>query len=202
MKARLAAFVGGSAATECACGIPDEAFDRLVRDHQRRIHRILLALVRDADAADTLTQECFLRAFDRRTSFRGEADVGTWLVRIAVNLARDHMRSRRLTFWRRIRRNGNPDEATSLAARVADPDPSPDRLAIAREQLAAVQVAVDRLPERQRACFLLRFVEGMTLEEIARAMQLEVNTVKVHLARGVSAVRRRLAGQEEPCEDI
>ena len=202
MRARLAALAGGSAATECACGIPDEAFDQIVREHQRRIHRILLALIRDADAADTLTQECFLRAFDRRASFRGEAGIGTWLVRIALNLARDHLRSRRLAFWRRILRNGHADAAASLASRVADPGPSPDRLVIARERLAAVRVAVDRLPQRQRACFFLRFIEGMTPEEIARAMQLEVNTVKVHLARGVGAVRRHFAGQERSCEDI
>lgn len=202
MKARLAALAGGSAATEYAGGIPGEAFDEIVRAHQRRIHRILLAMIRDADVADTLTQECFLRAFDRRASFRGEAHVGTWLVRIALNLARDHLRSRRLAFWRRILRNGKSDGVATLAERVADPGPAPDRQVLARERLAAVQAAVDRLPPRQRACFLLRFVEGMTLEEVAGAMGLEVNTVKVHLARGIGAMRRCLAEQDGPCQDI
>ena len=73
---------------------------------------------------------------------------------------------------------------------------------MARERLAAVQAVVDRLSHRQRACFVLRFVEAMTLEEIAQALQLEVGTVKAHLARAVGAVRRQLTEREGPCEDI
>jgi RNA polymerase sigma-70 factor (ECF subfamily) len=183
-------------------GISTEAFDHIVLEHQRRIHRILLALVRDADAADILTQECFLRAFEQRAGFRGEASVGTWLVRIALNLARDHARSRRVAFWRHLLGNGRPDDATTVAPWVPDPGPPPDRMAIARERLAAVEVVVDRLPHRQRACFLLRFVEGMALEEIAQTMHLKVGTVKTHLARGLGAVRRHLAEWEGSCEDI
>jgi RNA polymerase sigma-70 factor, ECF subfamily len=202
VKTEPAVLAEGSAAIERVRGIPGEAFDRIVREHQRRIHRILLVLVRNADTADTLTQDCFLRAFEKRATFRRDADVGTWLVRIAINLAHDHTRNRRLAFWCRILRNARPDEAAGLAGRVVDPGPAPDRQLIAWERLVAVQAAVDRLPLRQRACFLLRFVEGMTLEEVAEAMQLEVNTVKVHLAWGIGAVRRRLAEQEEPCEDI
>lgn len=69
-------------------------FTPLVQSHQQRIYRVLLGMVRDTDAAQTLTQECFLKAYQKRTSFRGEASVGVWLLRIAVNLARDHRRSR------------------------------------------------------------------------------------------------------------
>jgi len=183
-------------------GISPDAFDQVVRAHQRRIHRILLASVRDTDAADTLTQEVFFRAFEKRASFRGDASIGTWLVRIALNLARDHRRSRRLTFWRRLWRNGQPGDVTGAASRVPDPEPSAERKIMARERLTAVQAVVDRLSHRQRACFLLRFVEAMTVEEIAETLQLEVGTVKTHLARAVGAVRAQLAEREGPCEDI
>jgi RNA polymerase sigma-70 factor (ECF subfamily) len=203
MEARLAACAMQSTPTKSIAGISSGAFDRIVLEHQQRIHRLLFALVRDADAADTLTQEVFLRAFEKRATFRGEASVGTWLVRIALNLARDHMRSRRMTFWRHLMRSGRPSEATTtVAAWVPDPGPPPDRMVIARERLAAVQAALDRLSHRQRACFLLRFVEAMTLEQIAQAMHLKVGTVKAHLARGVGAVRRHLAEWEGSCEDI
>src|SRR4030042_1134425 len=95
MEARRVASITQDAPTKSVGGIPLEGFDHIVVTHQRRIHRILLALLRDADAADTLTQEVFFRAFAKRSSFRGDASVGTWLVRIALNLARDHRRCRR-----------------------------------------------------------------------------------------------------------
>jgi RNA polymerase sigma-70 factor (ECF subfamily) len=178
------------------------AFNDLVREHQRRIYRILLTLVRDMDAAETLTQECFLRAYAKRGDFRGEASVGTWLVRIAINLARDHAKSRRLAFWRLLTRDGRSGDPLAIALHLSDPEPLPDRVFIARERLAAVWAKVAGLPRRQRTCFLLRFVEGMPLEMIARAMELEVGTVKSHLARAVGAVRRHLKEREGPCEDI
>ena len=70
-------------------------FTPLVRSHQRRIYRALLGMVRDPDAAETLTQECFLKAYQRRASFRGEASVGVWLLKIAVTPRACHSGSSR-----------------------------------------------------------------------------------------------------------
>ena len=198
MDAKPVARATKYAPTDVVRGIPLETFDQLVVTHQRRIHRILLTLLRDGDAADTLTQEVFLRAFQKRTDFRGEARVGTWLVRIALNLAKDHRRNRRLAFWRRLVRNDQSRDGTDVAPWVRDPAPSAERTIVAREQLAAIQVAVDRLSHRQRTCFALRFVEAMTIEEIAETLQLEIGTVKAHLSRAVSTLRRRLAEREGP----
>jgi RNA polymerase sigma-70 factor (ECF subfamily) len=198
MDAKPGARATKYAPTDAARGIPLEAFDQLVVTHQRRIHRILLTLLRDGDAADTLTQEVFLRAFQKRADFRGEARVGTWLVRIALNLAKDHRRNRRLAFWRRLLRHDQSRDGTDVALWVRDPAPSAERTIVAREQLAAIRVAVDRLSHRQRTCFVLRFVEAMTIEEIAEALQVEVGTVKAHLSRAVSTLRRRLAEREGP----
>jgi RNA polymerase sigma-70 factor (ECF subfamily) len=173
-------------------GVRAEDFEELVRLHQRRIYRVLLAIVRDPDAADTLTQECFLRAYEKRASFRGESSVGTWLVRIAVNLARDHTKNRRQTFWRRLFQWTRDDEPMAHAERVADAQASPERVLVARQEAAAVWSAVEELPSQQRAVFVMRFVEEMPLGEIARAMGLEVGTVKSHLHRAVSTVRKKL----------
>lgn len=178
-------------------GLRTEDFDALVRRNQRRIYRVLLALVGDPDAADTLTQECFLRAYEKRASYRGEASVETWLVHIAVNLARDHGKNRRRAFWQRLFAWTRDDEAMDHAARVADPQASPERALAAREEVAAVWSAVEELSPQQRAIFVLRFAEEMPLEEIAQAMQLEVGTVKSHLHRAVSGVRKRLATEAQ-----
>lgn len=178
------------------------AFDRLVQAEQRRIYRILLGLVRDPEAAETLTQECFLRAFERRHTYRGDAQVATWLVQIALNLARDHHRSQRAGFWRRIMGWGTGRDTPELLLRIADAGPAVDRAVMARQRLATVWAAVDGLAPRQRTCFLLRFVEGMTLDEIADAMGIEVGTVKVHLARAIGMVRRRVGAWEGQCDSI
>ncbi len=170
------------------------AFEDLVRTHQRQIYRILWLQLRDTDAAETLTQECFLRAYRKWADFRGDSSVGTWLIRIALNLARDHVRNRRLGFWRRIRW-ANPAATTEPV--VPDPDPSPERHLLARERLAAVWAQVDRLPVRQRTCFMLRYIEEMPIAAIAETLQVEVGTVKAHLARALGAVRQHMQEQEQ-----
>ena len=166
-------------------------FERLVPEHQQRIYRILLGLVRDPDTADNLTQECFVRAYQKRASFRGESSVGTWLVSIAINLARDHVRNRRMGFWRRLLA-GPVEEREEAFANASDRRSSAEQRLIAAQQLSEVWQVVDGLSARQREVFLLRFVEELALEEIAQATGMQVGTVKAHLSRAVSAVRSRV----------
>jgi RNA polymerase sigma-70 factor (ECF subfamily) len=176
-----------------------EEFDCLVRDHQARIQRVLWYELRDDEAAATLTQECFLKAYRARHEFRGESSVQTWLVRIALNLARDHQRNRRQGFWRRLM-GGNAEEAERATAMAEDGAPLADRRLLARERLERVMRAVETLSPQQQTVFRLRFVEEMTLEEIALAMDVEVGTVKSHLSRAVSALRfaeQSAAGRKE-----
>src|ERR1700758_3099767 len=103
-----------------AQNITAEEFDALVRRHQRRVHRLLLMLLRDPYEADNLTQECFLRAYQSMGSFRGECSLETWLLRIAANLVRDHVRNRRTSFWKRLLGFGDGDgDEHGWAQRVA-----------------------------------------------------------------------------------
>jgi RNA polymerase sigma-70 factor (ECF subfamily) len=166
-------------------------FDLLVRQHQRRVYRVLLGMVRDPDLADNLTQDCFVRAYEKRASFRGEASVGTWLVSIAINLARDHGRSRRAGFWRRLF-SAPAEEQEAALETVADLGASPERSLIARQELGRVWQLVEELPQRQREVFLLRFAEEMPLEEISLALGMQSGTVKAHLFRAVGTVRKRM----------
>jgi RNA polymerase sigma-70 factor (ECF subfamily) len=146
-------------------------------------------MVRDPDAAQTLTQECFLKAYQKRATFRGEASVGVWLLRIAVNLARDHRRSRLREFWNRLK--SSSEEVAELGQSLPDPQASPERVILGREEVAGVWAAVERLSAQQRAVFVLRFVEEMSLEEIAGATALKLGTVKSHLFRAVHMVRQQ-----------
>jgi RNA polymerase sigma-70 factor, ECF subfamily len=170
-----------------------EDFEAVVEAHRRRIYRLLLGMTGDPDAAETLTQDCFLRAYRARSSYRGDASVAAWLVGIAMNLARDYSRNRRVAFWKKLFHGDG--EATSLPARVADAHASPEQVLLAREELRTVWAAVATLSVKQRAVFLLRFVEQMSLEEIAQATGLKLATVKTHLFRAVGAVRRKTRGE-------
>jgi RNA polymerase sigma-70 factor, ECF subfamily len=167
----------------------EETFEDIVRLHQRRIYRILYLLLRDQDEADSLTQECFLRAYRYRAGFRGDAAIGTWLVRIAINLARDQLRSRRRDFWRGLLRGKENDSHLP-----ADRGRSQEEALMAGEQAKAVWRAADRLPLKQKAVFNLRFAEEMSIQEIAEVMRLREVTVRVHLSTAIQAVRRGLEG--------
>ena len=180
-----------------AASIAAESFDEIVRQHQRRIYRVIFLLVKDTDAADTLTQECFLRAYQKRASFRGECALATWLLRIAVNLVRDHGKNRRISFWRKL--VGLEDDLSDDAAppQYATPEPSPERILLAREALQAVWTTVASLSPQQQTIFLLRFAEEMSLAEIAEVLRLRVGTVKAQLFRATTKIRKTM--KEQSC---
>jgi RNA polymerase sigma-70 factor (ECF subfamily) len=154
----------------------------------------VLASLRDRDAAETLTQDCFMKAYRARAQFRGEASVKTWLMRIAVNLVRDYLSNARLKFWRRTQRSCvDPSVAEGW---LADRRSSPEAMANAKQKVAAIWSVVADLPQGQRTVFLLRFVEDMDILEIAAATGLKEGTVKIHLFRSLRSVRARLALKE------
>lgn len=161
-------------------------FDSVIRLHWPRVFRFVLASVRDRDVAQTLAQDCFFKAHQNRARFRGEASVQTWLMQIAVNLVRDHARSRKLQFWKRV------EPVDHAPAWLADGEIDPERKVLVKERVAEVWAAAAQLPERQRTVFLLRFVEDMELLEIAAVTGLKEGSVKIHLFRALRRVRERV----------
>jgi RNA polymerase sigma-70 factor (ECF subfamily) len=167
------------------CEIED--VERLVERHRPRVLRFIYASVRDMDVAETLTQDCFWKAHRARQTFRGDCSVQTWLLRIAVNLVRDHARRRRFRFWEKVRSAGGeaiPDRP--------DRSLSPEERLSVNEQVQAVWRATGTLSERQRTVFLLRFVEDLEIGEIALSTGLTVNAVNVNLFRAIRAIRKRI----------
>jgi RNA polymerase sigma-70 factor (ECF subfamily) len=167
-----------------------EDINTLCTTYRSRIYRYALLSLRDPDLAESVTQDCFLRAYKARGDFRGDCSVATWLTRIATNLIRDSTRSRKFQFWKTA--NSTAVEAGAIADRLSSPGLSPELSLVVREQLVKVWDAVAVLPDKQRSVFLLRFVDEMELPEIATAMGLRVGTVKSHLHRGLAAVRKAM----------
>ncbi len=165
-------------------------FDEVVRLYRPRIFRYLIATLRDRDLAESLTQDCFLKAWNARHQFRGDSSLMTWLTRIAVNLARDHARSQRMRFWQKAR--AEDIDPADIGDWLADERSSPEQSLLAREQAGTVWEAVKALSPNQRTVFLLRFVEEMELPQIAVATGMNENTVKSHLYRALRAVREKV----------
>jgi RNA polymerase sigma-70 factor (ECF subfamily) len=161
-------------------------FDAVVVLYWPRVFRFALASLRDRDAAQTVAQDCFLKAYRARDRFRGDASLLTWLLQITVNLVRDYGRSRRLQFWR-----GALKPETALGW-VPDGEIDPERRVLIKEQVETLWSATARLPERQRTVFLLRYVEELELLEIAAVTGLKEGAVKVHLYRALRRVREQV----------
>ena len=173
------------------------AFDFLVRERSPDIYALLYRLTEDVEEARDLTQETFLQAFRAVAHFRGDADLRTWLYRIAVNQARNRWR-----WWRRRRRNVTVSlDATDeqheqpLAAQLADEQSvNPEQAALARERERLLTQALRSLSRVYREVVVLRDVEGLSYEEVAATLEISVGTVKSRLSRGRTELRRRLEG--------
>jgi RNA polymerase sigma-70 factor (ECF subfamily) len=176
-----------------AVAAPEADFAEVARQYRPQVFRFLLASLRDADTAETLTQECLLKAHRNWAGFRGDSSVLTWLLRIAINLQKDHWRSRRLQFWKTT--SANSVDADDAAQWLPSGESSPEAQVLARDQVRLVWAAVKGLSERQRTVFMLRHVEEMEIQEIAHTVGLSEGTVKAHLSRAVARVRAELGGK-------
>jgi RNA polymerase sigma-70 factor (ECF subfamily) len=197
MRASIRVMAAGTALEAMTMATADEIaaqeFSRVVESHRPQIFRFLLASTRDVDLAETLTQECFLKAYRNWAGFRGESSAMTWLMRIAINLQKDHWRNRRMQFWRQARSSSvDLDEACEWLPSGAR---SAEQQMLARERVQQVWKAVKALSGRQQTVFLLRYVEDLELSEIARATGLSEGTIKAHLSRGLAKVRAELGGK-------
>jgi RNA polymerase sigma-70 factor (ECF subfamily) len=164
-----------------AAEIAADEFARVVAQHRPQIFRFLLASTRDVDLAETLTQECFLKAHRNWSSFRGDSSAMTWLMRIAINLQKDHWRNRRMRFWRSTQTHAvDLDEASEWLPSGAT---SAEQQMLAKEQVRHVWKAMEGLSERE-------------LSEIAEITGVSQGTVKAHLSRAVGRVRTELGRRQ------
>jgi RNA polymerase sigma-70 factor (ECF subfamily) len=165
----------------------------LDRAYRARLLRFVACSTGDQDLAETIVQDALLKAWNARESFRGDCNVYTWLAHIALNLVRDHQRTRKFQFWRTIQRAA-PD-LTELSFLVPSRESSPECQILAHERAQQVSAALESLSVNQRTIFLMRFIEEMELQEICQATGMQISTVKTHLHRAVKAVRSKLGGR-------
>jgi RNA polymerase sigma-70 factor (ECF subfamily) len=170
---------------QAAAASPFEDIATLHALYGERLFRFLMLTVRDRDLAQSLTQDTFLKAWRSRSAFRGDCGVYTWITHIALSLVRSHTRTGGFRFWKRA----TMIDAADLSASLPHNGRSAEAMLIAQQSLELVWRSVEQLSPRQRAIFLLRFVEELELDEIAQATGLPLSTVKTHLYRALDRVR-------------
>lgn len=162
----------------------------LLDRYQKRIRDICYRFVRDADDADDLVQEVFLKAFQSMKQFRHEADTATWLYRIAVNASLDFVRkSKRKKRFARLVGLGFPDEQPEIDV-PAPGDPHQDLEERERKEL--LEWALGQLPENQRIAVILSKYEQLPIKEIAAIMDVTPSAVDALLQRAKHGLRQRL----------
>jgi RNA polymerase sigma-70 factor, ECF subfamily len=161
-------------------------YELLMRRHNQRIYRAARAIVRDPAEAEDVMQDAYVRAYENLATFAGRATFATWLTKIAVHEA-----------LARVRRRGRFVDAEETMPTLASDGPDPEQRASERELGAALEAAIDTLPDGFRAVFVMRDVEGLSTAETADCLGINEETVKTRLHRARTALRARLLSRAQ-----
>jgi len=159
----------------------DKSFNELVLEYAPRIYGTVRGMVGTHETADDIVQETFLKAFRNRKSFRGEAEIGTWLIRIALNLV--YSRSRRKKLF-------SVTSIDEYSDKIATDNPLPEENIIEQERRAFVENALGELPTKQRAVFVLRMYEDKSFNEIASIMGTSESASRANFHQALSKLKK------------
>lgn len=167
------------------------AFDLLVNKYQRKLGRLLSRFIRDPSEVEDVTQEAFIKAYRALPGFRGESAFYTWLYRIGINTAKNHL----VAMGRRAPTSTELDveeaEVTEAGDQLRDLN-TPENQLMSKQVAETVNQSLQELPEELRTAITLREVEGLSYEEIAEVMQCPVGTVRSRIFRAREAVAVKL----------
>lgn len=166
------------------------AFDLLVLKYEHKIVNLVTRYVRDPEIALDISQEAFIKAYRALPRFRGDSAFYTWLYRIAVNTAKNHLAAQR----RRptdIELDMQDPEQYNLHAKLKDTD-TPEAVSLSQELQETLERAIQGLPEDLRTAIVLRELDGMSYEEIAQTMDCPVGTVRSRIFRARDAISKKV----------
>jgi RNA polymerase sigma-70 factor, ECF subfamily len=169
-----------AAVRACLAGDRD-AFDRIVRRHQRQVYQLCYRFVGSHEDASDLAQDVFIRAFRGLRGFKGDSAFTTWLYRIGVNVCLNRVGARRPVF-----------ASLRDAAHFDSRDERADAMLVRGERAARVRAAIARLPDRQRATLILRVYHELPHEQIAGILGSSVGAVKANFFHALANLRKRL----------
>ena len=162
------------------------AFERMMRQHNRRLFRVARSILRDDAEAEDAVQDGYIEAHRALGRFRGESRLSTWLTRIVVNQALARRRVRRSSIDAEADLDTVPDHGDD------DIPQTPETQAMRAELRRIIESSIDRLPETQRTVFILRAVEGLSVDETAAALSISAGNTKVRFLRARAQLREAL----------
>lgn len=170
-----------------------QAFALLVSKYQRKVIRLIARLVRDPVEVEDVAQEAFLKAYRALPQFRGESAFYTWLYRIAVNTAKNHLvaQGRRPIPMSSFQDDDDDGEPFAADEAIADIQ-TPDAVLLSRQIAETVNRAIEALPAELRTAVTLREIEGLSYEEIAEAMNCPIGTVRSRIFRAREAIAEQI----------
>ncbi len=168
------------------------AFESIMRQHNRLLFRTARSILKSDDEAEDTLQDAYLRAWRAMGSFRADAKLSTWLVRIVINEALGRVRQRHAQVIP-LDAAMNSTEPETQASFTADPDRQPERVAMRAEIRRLMEARIDLLPDAFRSVFMLRAVQEMDVEEVAQALGIPETTVRTRFFRARSLLREGLA---------
>lgn len=168
------------------------AFEAIMRRHNRRLFRTARAIVRDDGEAEDVLQEAYLRAFRGLDTFRAESRLSTWLVRITANEALGRLRRKSAEIIP-LEVAMATHETEAMPFLVEASERGPEQFAAGSQLRRIVEQQIDRLPDAYRLVFVLRAVEELSVEEVARALDIPEATVRTRFFRARSRLREGLA---------
>ncbi|MDH4125906.1 MAG: RNA polymerase sigma factor RpoE [Gammaproteobacteria bacterium] len=166
------------------------AFDLLVLKYEHKIVNLVMRYVRDPETALDISQEAFIKAYRALPRFRGDSAFYTWLYRIAVNTAKNHLASQR----RRpmdVELDLQDPEQYGLHAKLKETD-TPEAISLSKELQEILERAIHALPDDLRTAIILRELDGMSYEEIAETMDCPVGTVRSRIFRARDAIGKKI----------
>jgi RNA polymerase sigma-70 factor (ECF subfamily) len=166
------------------------SFQALVERHSRSVFRLAFRMTGNEQDAEDVVQEAFLRAFQQLERFEARSAFGTWMYRITANCAVDLLRGRRR---HTSEMESLDDDESTFDRQLSSASPAPDRLALSAEVRDEVGQLLEKLSPLERAAFVLRHLEGRSIDEVGRFLDLGESAAKHRIFRAVRKMRRGLA---------
>ncbi len=172
------------------------AFKLLVERYQRKVYAVALGMLKDKEAAMDVSQEAFVKVYKYLDHFKGDSSFYTWLYRITANICIDHLRKRagsggeHVEFDETVTSDMSEARIGALGSRLGT---NPQKSALRRELAEKIQEALAQVPEKHRAILLLREIEGMSYEDLARTLDIPKGTVMSRLFHARAKVQKILS---------
>lgn len=176
---------------ERASGGDPSAFNRLMETHERRMYAVALRMCANREDAQDCLQEAMLRIYRSISSFKSQSSFATWVYRITMNTCLDELRKKK------NKQNTSLDSLLDMGWSPQDETSSPERQTIQEEARQYLHKAIQTLPEDMRSAIVLRDIQGLTYEEIAQALDINVGTIKSRISRGREKLREKLKQKPE-----